>query len=223
MQDDEYFTDCSHAAIPMQVRFDRNLLSAALEIHLHLEDGRVTRFAQHDEAIARMIMHQIHPGKLFDLGALVLGDKEAVVAFQPSNVVRVDFVTDIDPHWPLPQNLLDIQEITRDDFRERYCPENDNHGLPDWMPFHLHHAHFAEVELVNGALVWMQAHIRAEMRFPMDLSMMLQHIFSARGLYAKRHRGGLMVLNHASIARLTFYPGMHQVMPGVWQATCITP
>ncbi len=194
-----------------------NRFSMPLEIRIHLQDGKITQFAQQDAEVAQKILRLAQPARLFAGEAMLVGDQNAIVAIHVSKVVRVDFITDLHPDWPLPANIMEMQQITCQEFEQRLHSESARIKMHEGPPEML----FAKMELSNGEQILLQMRAQLPKRLPLDQSMLLHHIFSARGLYAKRRGDGYVVINTASIARLTLYPGLDTALPGFWQASCV--
>jgi hypothetical protein len=182
---------------------------AALEIRVHLQDGRVTRFVQNDPEVAYGILEGIHPNRLFIAAQLLIGGDHTLTAFQPHLVVRVDFITDLDPKWLVSTTALNTREITEEEFKMRCHPERDVQRLPSREI-----VVFGEWEMVNGVRIFLQTHMTGleERRLPVEMSMFIQQAMTSGGLLAHGRHGGYIVLNPASLVRFTSYRGF-QAMP----------
>jgi hypothetical protein len=200
-----------------------NTSTIPLSIYIHLEDGRVAKFAQPDAPVAKQVIRRIQPNKLFSEPSLILGGDQATVVFQTSKVVRVDLVTDIDVHWPYPNHVVDAQEITEEEFQKCLQQEEDRAKYPEWIPSISKLVMvLAEVELVSGARIFLKILTRQFNRMPLDESISLHHFFALGGLHARRCGGGVMLVNPASIVRFAFYSGPVALPPGVWQASYVS-
>ncbi len=191
----------------------------ALEIHVHLEDGRITRFVQNDVALAQSLLAQIQPTKLFGQKVLLLGSADSMSAFQLDKVVRIDLIAHNTPDYPFYNNVLDIQQITLDEFHERFHSETfaalrqialEHPGDPLTV--------FSEMELVNGERIFMQVCVQVSQRTPLEQGLFVSQLFGAHGLHGRRRGGGVVILNPASIVRFTLYPPPPGLPPGTWQA-----
>jgi hypothetical protein len=185
-----------------------------------LQDGRVAKFAQNDATAIQKIVEHIQPNRLFAQHHLVLGGDQTMTAIQCSHIVRVDLVADNLPQWPFHHGVLDVKEISDDEFFQRYDPEHYanlfRQGAPaPGTPL----VAFAEAELTSGERVFMELQVQAQERTPMDVGVLLQQIFSAAGLHARRRGGGVAILNPANIVRFTLYPGPQVLPPNAWHAS----
>ena len=194
-------------------------LQPPLEIQLHLEDGRITRFVQHDAAQAQDTLAHVQPTKLFGQKVLLLGDGGSMSAFQLDKVVRVDLITTETPDYPFYNGVLDIQQITPDEFHERFHSETFM-ALRDIALAHPGDplTVFSEMELVNGERVFMQVCVQVSQRTPLEQGLFVSQLFGAHGLHGRRRGGGVVILNPASIVRFTLYPAPPSLPPGAWQA-----
>jgi hypothetical protein len=191
---------------------------SSLEIHVHSTDGLVSRFQQTDAEAARKLFGQFQPGRIFAQPHLIVAGGTSMSVFPTAAVARVDLVMDGFPEWPFYHGVSDVQEITEEQFRERYRPERYSAGLARTPGAAM--AVFGEIELANGERIFVEVQIQVEPRLPVEQGLFIQQILSAHSLYARRRGGGAVVLNPANIVRLTFHPGPPETPPN---ALCATP
>jgi hypothetical protein len=182
--------------------------SAALEIHVHLEDGNVTKFVQHDPLIARTILEAIHPNQLFRAPQLLIGSDHGLTAFQPSLVVRVDLITDLNPSWSSYSLALNTREITEDEFDARCCPHCDVQRLPSQEQ-----VVFSVWEMVKGKRIYLQTHLTGmeTKKLPLEVSVLIQKVMTSGGMLARGRDEGYIVLNPARMLRFTSYVGLQEL------------
>ncbi len=192
-----------------------------LEIHIHLEDGRIVRFVQQDAELAKQQLAHLQPTKLFAQPLIMLGGADSLTTFQMTQVARIEFIAEHTPDYPFYNGVLDIQQITPDEFRARYSAKTfaalrqEAQTIPD-KPITV----FSEMELVNGERLFFQVCVKVEERLPLEQGMFVSQLFGAHGLHARRSGGnGISVVNPANIARFTLYPSPPILPPGTWQAS----
>ena len=191
-----------------------------LEIHVHLEDGRIVRFIQQDAELARQQLAHLQPTKLFAQPLMMFGGSDSLTTFQLSQVARVEFIAENTPDYPFYHGVLDIQQITPDEFRARYHPQTfaalreKAQATPD-TPITV----FTEMELVNGERLFFQVCVKVTERLPLEQGIFVSQLFNAHGLHARRQGGGVVIVNPANIARFTLYPSPPTLPPGTWQAS----
>jgi hypothetical protein len=193
--------------------------SPALEFYIHLQDGRIVRFAQSDPEIANALLDRIEPTEFFSRQHFAIGGDQSMTAFRSSAVVRIDFVTEHMPEWRYPDGIQSVQELTEGEYRERYRPEL--HGGRAVIGAEPEGAEtvFAELEMVNGERVFLEVHVgRTEAAAPVPLNQadFIEQLFTSGGMHAGRRGSGVILLNPATIVRLSFYPGAAQ--PDAWPA-----
>jgi len=195
--------------------------AAPLKIQIHLTDGTIAGFTQHDAAAIEKILSHIQPDKLFAPRLLILGSDASMTAFPTATVVRVDFIADNLPEWPFHHNTANIAEIAEGEFRQRfnlqdYEPVRQTRIIPDGRL-----TVFAELELLNGDRSFFEIHTidSTAPRLPLEHMMFLQQLFAASGLHAGRRAGGILVINPANIVRFTLYPGPVDPPPNCWPAS----
>lgn len=181
---------------------------AVLEIRVYLRDGHVTKFVQNDPEIARSILAAINPSRLFTAPQFLIGSDHALTAFQPSLIVRVDLITDMDPDWPLSSRALETQEITQEEFDIRCHPNRDVQRLSSQEI-----VVFGVWEMVNGDRVYLQTHMTGleKKKLPMDVGIFIQQVMTSSGLLARGREGGYIILNPTSLVRFTSYVGLTEM------------
>ena len=186
----------------------------ALEVHIHLVDGRVIQFVQDQVVAAQKVLDHIQPKRLFTAQNLMVGGGHALTAIPSSAIVRLDLIGDRLPDWSFQFEAEDIQEITEEDYIARYRPDALEMALPGERI-----TVYAEMEMANGQRLFTEVHTRLELRLPLEQNVFIQQIFSAGGLHFRRRTGGISILNPANITRLTFYPGPTLLPAGAWELT----
>lgn len=180
-------------------------IPSSLELHVHSIDGRVSRFVQNEPEAVRRLFEHIQPGHIFEQRQLAVASGHFLAIFPCAAIVRVDLVMAGFPDWEFHHGLSDVEEITEEEFRQRYHPEPSprEHPLPPGAPL----VAYAEIELANAERLFSEVHTHVEARLPVEQSMFFQQILTGPSLYSRRRGGGAILVNPASIVRMTFYPG----------------
>ncbi len=192
----------------------------ALQIQVHFEDGRVTKFVQAEPMRASAIISHLVPARLFIAKQLILAGTNSLSAIQTAFVVSVDFISDSLPKWEFLYNARDIEQVEEAVFRSDFKPENYGPVIPPAVI-----EIFAEIELVSGKRMFVRMKLPIEQPNlqPIEMAMFLQNLIASHGFYFRRLGGGLTVINPAQIVRFTFYPGpAHESVPAnAWQAEMV--
>jgi hypothetical protein len=196
-------------------------ITSSIELHIHSVDGHVARFIQNEPEAVRRLFDHVQPGHIFEQRQLVVASGHSLAIFPCAAVVRVDLVMEGFPDWEFHHGISDVQEITEEEFRQRYHPEryHPDHPLPPGAPV----VAYAEIELADGERIFSEVHTHVEARLPIEQSMFLQQILSAPSLYSRRRGGGAILVNPASIVRMTFYPGPPTTPPNALPAEPLSP
>ncbi|MCW3052245.1 MAG: hypothetical protein JWN14_1415 [Chthonomonadales bacterium] len=190
--------------------------NALLEIQVHLEDGRISRFEQNDPALVRTLLAHIQPTKLFAQPHIVLRDDKAMTLFPCTTIVRIDLIAPNVPEWPFYRGVKNVQEITREEFQKLSAPKKDPRSPLVYAGDS--ETDYAEIETVSGQLIYLQLEVRREPVTAIDRHMLLQQLLALGGLHWRRHDGGTSILNTAKIARLAMSPGP-SAPAGAWPAS----
>src|SRR5262245_7501674 len=94
-----------------------NLSKSPLTIRLHLTDGSVHSFTQHDTTINEKLWDSIEPSRLFAQQRIVIGGEHSKSVFVSAEIIRVDFHHDLFQCWKFPGGYSDIVELSEEDFR----------------------------------------------------------------------------------------------------------
>lgn len=192
----------------------------ALEISIHLEDGKVVRFAAADSLEARRIVQHLQPERLFTDRLLVLGDATSMTTVPLNKVVRIDLAMDEYPSWPFHHGAQDVREITEQEFRAQYRVDAYNLGEPS-SAIAERISIYQELELSDGEHVWAELEVRREQIMPQDLEVLLQQFFTSGGIHFRRAHRGVSIVNTAHILRLTVYPAPLHLPPGAWRVNAL--
>jgi hypothetical protein len=195
---------------------------SSLEIQIHLTNADIETLVQTEAAAARKILESVHPNRLFSQNHLIFAGEHSLTIYPTASVARVDFVMEGFPNWPFHNEISDILEISEDTFREQYDPQTlrSQRRLTPGEPVRL----FVEAVLANRQRVFMEVHVEVPIRdreeelLPIDRNIILQQLFSAPSLYARRRGGGALIINPEHLARLSFYPGPPDTPPNAWPA-----
>jgi len=182
--------------------------AAVLEIRVHLEDGHVIKFMQHDPLIASDILEAIHPNHLFTAPQLLIGSDHVLTAFQPRLLIRVDIITALEPSWASSSLALNTREITEDEFDTRCHPDSDIQLLPNQEL-----VVFGVWETIHGNRIFLQTHLTGleEKRLPVEVGLLIQKVMTSNGLLARGREVDYLILNPARMLRYTSYVGLQEM------------
>jgi len=192
--------------------------ASLLEIHVTLISGRVVKFVQEDAEVAKGILKALQPDKMFQHPQIVIGGDRSMSGFRTASIARIDLIADTMPNYLFLQKATNVQEISEDEFLERYHPEDYAERRQVAAGSKELFTAYTEAELVTGQRVLWEVTQPAENRSAYDMNPFIQNLMSSNGLYAKRRGKGILILNPANIARLTFHPGPPTLPPRAWAA-----
>ncbi len=92
-------------------------------IRIHLADGSVESFERDVSSEAQSFRDKIHPARLFLPSRLVLVGERSKSVYVTAQIVRVDFLQELNGGWNFPPGYTDIVELSEEDFR----------NTPVWM------------------------------------------------------------------------------------------
>jgi hypothetical protein len=189
-----------------------------MEIRVHTQGGSVETFIQDDPVLADRILKDIRPATLFAADVITIAGDYSLTTFLTSRINRVDLVsTDCAP-WKYPADVLDVVELSEDEFRQR-SHLNDPARLEKRQSpkrageFALV---FGEVEMADGKRILLAAKIMVAL--PVERLQRLRTLFSAPAVHFRLRQGGAAILNLKNLVRVTFNPGPDRAPIGAWPA-----
>src|SRR5579859_3238779 len=90
-----------------------------MEIRIHTQSGSVETFFQDNPAQVASILKGIQTTKAFATNIITIAGDYSLTSFVASQVNRVDLIAEELPMWKRPDDILDVVELSEDEFRER--------------------------------------------------------------------------------------------------------
>jgi hypothetical protein len=189
-----------------------------MEIRIHTQSGRLESFFQDDDAETAKILKAVRSTKVFGAELLTIAGDYSLTTFVSSQMNRVDLITHDPPQWPLPADILDVVELSEEEFRERSHLNEparlERRRVPKQTgEFALV---FVEVEMNGGARIFLASKIKVGL--PAERLQRLRTLFSSTALHFRLPQGGTGVLNVRNILRFTFNPGPDVTPADAWPA-----
>jgi len=188
-----------------------------MEIRIHTESGSVQTFFQDNPALVASILKGVHSTKVFASNTITIAGEYSLTTFATSRVNRVDLIDENLPLWKHPDDILDVVELSEDEFRER-SHLNNPARLERRRPkrtgeFALV---FVEVEMAGGTRIFGAAKIRVGL--PAERLQRLRTLFSAAAVHFRMPQGGTAILNLKNLVRFTLNPGPDVTPIDAWPA-----
>jgi hypothetical protein len=189
-----------------------------MEIRIHTQSGSVETFFQDNPALLAPILKGIQSTRIFASETITLAGDYSLTTFAASRVNRVDFVTGDFAFWKYPDDILDVVELSEDEFRER-SHLNDPARLerrrsPKQTGEFV--VVFVEVEMTGGARIFLSAKIKVGL--PAERLPRLRSLFSAAAVHFRMRQGGTAILNLKNLVRFTLNPGPDITPIDAWPA-----
>lgn len=193
----------------------------ALEIHVYLADGTMSRFVQEDAALAQQLLDALQPAQIFKRPEILIGGSYSMTIIPTDTLARVDFVTDRCPDLPFPARIKDVVEITPDEFSQRLVvtpavPQREERTIQAEEPF----VSSVELLLRGSGRLYLQLEAVVEPATPVDRALQLHRILegNATVLAARRRGGGAILINPEHVLQMTLCPGPPETPPNAWRA-----
>lgn len=189
-----------------------------MEIRIHTQGGSAETFVQNDPALMARLLEGLQPARVFAADLITIAGDYSLTNFVTSRVNRIDVLSQGLAPWKNPPDILDIVELSEEEFQERSHLNDPVRLAPRQSPQQAGEPArvFVEVEMTNGKRIFLAAKIivpvLAERLHRMHL------LFSASALHFRLRQGGIAVLNLKNLVRFTFNPGPDRTPRDAWPA-----
>jgi hypothetical protein len=189
-----------------------------MEIRIHTESGSVETFFQDNSALVASMLKGIQSTKVFASNVITIAGEYSLTSFATSRVNRVDLIDEDLPLWKHPGDILDVVELSEDEFRERSHLNDPTRLERRRTPkqtgeFALV---FVAVEMTGGTRIFLAAKIRVGL--PAERLQRLRTLFSAAAVHFRLPQGGTAVVNLKNLVRFTLNPGPDVTPIDAWPA-----
>ena len=190
-----------------------------LEIRVHKADGTVEKFFQIEAGLARQILQDFQPAKVFDSEKIIIADARSLTCFPGRQVVRLDLISEPPVQWIRPPGIMDAVELTKAEFQvlhqnpELRDPRNQVRMLEDSA------IHFLEIELTGQPLLFLALELVPEPSFDRPEAVLGPfYPLPTPALCFRMRTGGVAVLNPFHLVCFTLFQAPPLEPGGVWPA-----
>jgi hypothetical protein len=189
-----------------------------MEIRIHTCEGSVETFFQDNPALAARILKGIQSRSVFTGNIITIAGDYSLMTFVASRVSRVDLIAEDLPLWKHPADILDVVELSEDEFRERSHVNDPARLERRRTPKRAGEfaVVFVEVEMTGGNRIF----LAVEIKVPLEAERLhrLRMLFSSPAVHFRLRQGGTAILNLNNLVRSTFYPGPDVTPIDAWPA-----
>jgi len=187
-----------------------------LQIHIYNTDGSFETFVQNEEDLAKRILDEFLPDRIFARDKITIADGHSLTAFPVNQVVRLDLVSERLLGWMPPSEIVPAVELSETEFRALL--RNPELG-GQWDPLQTPDASvvvFLEVEMAGQPPLFLVMEIAGE---PLaDPPGTVASLFAAPALCFRMRSGGIAALNLAHLMAVTLLPGSQPLPLDAWPA-----
>ena len=189
-----------------------------MEIRIHTQSGLIESFFQDNAAQVDAILKGIQSTKVFASDIITIAGDYSLTTFATSGVNRVDLIEKDFPLWKYPADILDVVELSEEEFRERSHLNDPARLERRQSPKKTGEfvVVFVEVEMKAGTRIFLAAKIRVGL--PAERLQRLRTLFSAPAVHFRMRQGGTAILNLKNLVRFTLNPGPDVTPIDVWPA-----
>lgn len=189
-----------------------------MEIRIHTQGGSVETFFQDNPALAARILKGIQSTKAVTGDTITIAGDYSLTTFVASRVNRVDLIAEDLPLWKHPADILDVVELSEDEFRERSHLNDPARLERRRSPKRTGEfaVVFVEVEMTGGNRIFLAAETKIALEA--ERLQRLHMLFSAPAVHFRLPQGGTSILNPKNLVRLTFNPGPDVTPIDAWPA-----
>jgi len=193
-----------------------------MEIRIHTQSGTVETFFQDNPTLVAAVLKGIQSTKVFASEVITIGGDYSITTFLSARVNRVDFIGPETPVWKHPDDILDVVELSEDEFRERSHLDDPTRLPRRRSPKQTGQSTlvFVEVEMAGGARLFLAAKIKVGL--PAERLQRLRLLFYATAVHFRLREGGTAILNVKNLVRFTLNPGPDVTPIDAWPAHHLT-
>jgi len=189
-----------------------------MQILIHTQEGSVGTFFQDNPALVTRILEGIQSTKIFTGDVITIGGDYSLTTYIAARVNRVDLVAEALPLWKYPADILDVVELSEDEFRERSHVDDPARLERRRSPQRTGESAvvFVEAEMTGGNRIY----LAVKMKVPLAAERLhrLHMLFSAPAVHFRSPQGGISILNLKNLVRSTFNPGPDVTPSDAWPA-----
>ncbi len=189
-----------------------------MEIRIHTQSGSVETFFQDNPTLVAPILKGIQSTKVFATNIITIAGDYSLTTFVTSRVNRVDLINEDLPLWKWPDDILDVFELSEDEFRERSHLNDPARLEPRWSPKQTGECGvvFVEVEMTGGTRIFLAGKITVGL--PAERLQWMRILFSGAAVHFRMRQGGTAILNLKNLVRFTLNPGPDVTPSDAWPA-----
>ena len=193
-----------------------NTANHLLQIDVHKVDGSVETFFQNDERLAKHILGEFQPGRIFTRDRIILAGDQSLTFFPVGQVARMDLVSEQLSRWMLPPGIVDAVELTGPEFQELLRnPKLYERQDAVWTR-EASVIVFLDIEVAGQPRLFLVMEAAEEpLADPLEAILSL---FNAPALCFRMRPGGLAALNLFHLVRYTLFPGPRLLPVEAWPA-----
>ena len=192
--------------------------TTSMEIRVHTQSGSTERFVQDDPVLAARILQGLHPAKVFTASRITIAGEYSLTVFATSQITRMDFLHENFALWEFPTGIVDIIELSEEEFRRR--AHLNNPALMEKRESHKSPGEFVvgllDMEMADGGHTFLAVEVMVSL--PAERLERLHLLLSAPALHCRLRQGGAAVLNLKNLARFSLYPGPDRAPIDAWPA-----
>ena len=189
-----------------------------MEIRIHTQTGSVETFFQDTPALVTRVLKGIQSTKVFATNIITIAGDYSLTTFVSAQVNRVDLISEDLPLWKHPTDILDVVELSEDEFRERSHLDDPARLERRRIPKQTGESAmvFGEVEMTGGTRIFLAAKIQVGL--PVERLQRFRTLLSAAAVHFRMRQGGTAILNLKNLVRFTCNPGPDVAPIDAWPA-----
>ena len=189
-----------------------------MDIRIHTQSGSVETFFQDNPALVASMLTGIQSTKVFAAEVLTIAGEYSLTSFVTARIIRVDLIGEALPTLRYPADIVDVVELSEDQFREQSHLNDPARLERRRSPKKTGESAVvcADVEMIGGSRIFLAAKIKVGL--PAERLQRLRTLFSATAAHFRMRQGGTSILNLKNLVRSTFNPGPDLTPADAWPA-----
>lgn len=179
-----------------------------LQIRVHGVDGSIQTFTQHEDDLIRQTLDGFRPTRMLTQTKITIAGECSLTTFVPSQVTRVDLVTEHLSNWALPPGPVGAVELSEPAFRALVQDQPRRESRRASRAADKSVVALLDITVVGGQRVFLARQMAVE-RSAQQMQG-FDTLFTTSSFWFLMRACGIAVLNVANLARFTVYRGPMQ-------------
>lgn len=186
-----------------------------MNVVIQLIDGRQYRCTINDDRASEDFLNSVKYWELFERRMLRIHGAGETWALNPDYIEKVHFMTNVDPGWRPPENIISSKCISQDAYERKLAAlDGKKHGLTETFTEGKIGEAVIRITLASGAVEYFE--YLAMLKSPLEQKINLSLLFQKVAYTIPCQEGGYVLLNPSRIICIHLHPAPAETVDSAW-------